>query len=60
MRHLKYLLQAMRKLEVLITRSADGKTGRAFVGSMTEEKSIEMASKLASEGFVFTVSVELL
>ncbi|GAX82960.1 hypothetical protein CEUSTIGMA_g10387.t1 [Chlamydomonas eustigma] len=51
--------QAMHKLEVLITRSADGKTGRAFVGSMTEEKSIEMASKLASEGFVFTVGIAI-
>ena len=39
-----------------ITRAAEGKTGRSFVGDMTEEKSLEMASKLASEGFVFGVS----
>ncbi len=45
----------MHHWEVYITRGAEGKAGRAFVGSMTEEKSIELASKLASEGFVFTV-----
>ena len=43
-------------MEVWITRSADGKTEKAFVGHMTEEKSIEMASRLVSEGFVFSVS----
>ena len=48
--------QRLHRIEVWITRSADGKTGKAFVGDMTEEKSIEMASKLVSEGFVFTVS----
>ncbi len=49
--------QRMHRMEVWINRRADGKTGRAFVGDLTEEKSVEMASKLASEGFVFAVSV---
>ena len=49
-------MQKFHRIEVWITRSADGKTGRAFVGDMTEEKSIEMASKLVSEGFVFGAS----
>lgn len=52
----KCTAQRLHRIEVWITRSADGKTGKAFVGDMTEDKSIEMASKLVSEGFVFTVS----
>jgi len=48
--------QRLHRIEIWISRSADGKTGKAFVGDLTEEKSIEMASKLASEGFVFGVS----
>lgn len=49
-------LQRLHRLEVVISRGAEGKTGKAFVGDMTEEKSLELASKLASEGFVFGVS----
>lgn len=49
--------QVMHRWEVFITRSAEGKSGKAFIGAMTEDKSIELASKLASEGFVFGVSV---
>lgn len=52
--------QVLHKWEVYITRGAEGKTGKAFVGAMTEEKSLELASKLASEGFVFTVSLQML
>lgn len=47
--------QVMHRWEVYITRGAEGRASRAFVGAMTEEKSLELASKLASEGFVFTV-----
>lgn len=47
----------MHRFEVIISRRADGKTGRAFVGDMTEAKSLELASKLASEGFIFMVRV---
>jgi hypothetical protein len=43
------------RVEVGITRRAEGKEGPAFIGVMTEEKSVELASKIASEGFVFAV-----
>jgi hypothetical protein len=45
----------MHRFEVMITRKAEGKTGQAFIGNMTEEKSVELASKLASESFLFVV-----
>ena len=38
-----------------ITRGAEGRTGRAFVGDMSEEKAVQLASKVASEGFVYSV-----
>ncbi len=47
--------QRLHRLEIWITRGAEGKGGKAFIGDMTEEKSVELASKVASEGFVFTV-----
>jgi hypothetical protein len=40
----------------MVTRKAEGKEGKAFIGSMTEEKSVELASKIASESFLFAVS----
>lgn len=46
----------MHRWEVYISRGAEGKTGRAFIPDMTDDKSLEMASKLASETFIFTVS----
>uniref|UniRef100_A0A7R9V0X5 OPA3-like protein n=1 Tax=Chlamydomonas euryale TaxID=1486919 RepID=A0A7R9V0X5_9CHLO len=49
--------QRLHRLEVWVTRAADGKTGRTFVADMTEERSVELASKIASEGFVFTVGL---
>ncbi len=30
--------------------------GRVFVGDMSDEKSVQLASKVVSEGFVYTVS----
>lgn len=45
--------------EVGVTRRAEGKEGKAFIGSMTEEKSVELASKIASEGFLFMVGALL-
>jgi hypothetical protein len=48
-------VQSIHKFEVLITRKAEGKEGRAFIGNMTEEKSVELASKIASESFLFAV-----
>lgn len=47
--------QRMHRWEVGVSRRAEGKQGRAFIGDMTEEKSVELASKLASEGFIFVV-----
>eukprot|EP00192_Tetraselmis_astigmatica_P014898 CAMPEP_0117668298 /NCGR_PEP_ID=MMETSP0804-20121206/11467_1 /TAXON_ID=1074897 /ORGANISM="Tetraselmis astigmatica, Strain CCMP880" /LENGTH=175 /DNA_ID=CAMNT_0005476165 /DNA_START=252 /DNA_END=779 /DNA_ORIENTATION=+ len=49
------MAQTMHRVEVRITRGAEGKEGKAFVGQMTEEKAMELASKLVSEGFVFSV-----
>lgn len=48
-------VQSIHKFEVMITRKAEGKEGRAFIGNMTEEKSVELASKIASESFLFAV-----
>ncbi|KAF5837760.1 optic atrophy 3 protein-domain-containing protein [Dunaliella salina] len=47
--------QWMHRMEVAITRGAEGRAGKAFVGTMNEEKSLELASKIAGEGFVFMV-----
>lgn len=50
-------LQRLHRLEVTINRGAEGKAGgRVFVGDMTEEKAVQLASKVASEGFVYFVS----
>lgn len=51
------MARKLHNLEVYISRGAEGKTGRAFVGEMTEDKALQLASKIASEGFVFTVGV---
>ena len=47
-------------LEVSITRGAEGKTGKVFVGSMSEENAVQMASKVASESFVYGTALVLL
>jgi hypothetical protein len=47
--------QRIHQFEVMISRKAEGRQGKAFVGHMTEEKSVELASKLASESFLFVV-----
>lgn len=49
----------MHKIEVGISRSAEGKVGKFFVGNMSDERALELASKVVSEGFVFSVSVKL-
>lgn len=51
------LFQFIHRAEIRISRGAEGKEGKAFVGSMTDEKALEMASKVVSEGFVFAVSI---
>jgi hypothetical protein len=48
------LAQAIHRAEVRVTRGAEGKEGKAFVGKMTEEKALDLASKIVSEGFIYT------
>mmetsp|Transcript_23473 Transcript_23473/g.51528 ORF Transcript_23473/g.51528 Transcript_23473/m.51528 type:complete len:185 (+) Transcript_23473:144-698(+) len=52
--------QVVHRIEVWITRGAEGKTGKVFIADMTEEKSLELASKLASETFVFGVGLTII
>lgn len=51
------MARRLHRAEVYITRGAEGKTGKAFVGDLTEDKALQLASKIASEGFVFTVGL---
>lgn len=65
MSHPQYRANVLRmasvahRIEVSITRKAEGREGKAFIGNMTEEKSVELASKIASEGFIFMVGAVL-
>ncbi len=52
-------MQKMHKIEVGISRAAEGKVGKFFVGNMSDERALELASKVASEGFVFGVGCHL-
>ena len=52
--------QWLHSLEVSINRGAEGKTGKVFVGDMSEERALQMASKVASEGFVYGTALILL
>jgi hypothetical protein len=40
-----------------VSRGAEGSSGRAFVGELTEDKAVELAGKVVSEGFIYTVSL---
>lgn len=51
------LLQFVHRWDVSLTRSAEGKSGKVFVGDMSEEKAVQLASKVVSEGFVYGVSL---
>jgi hypothetical protein len=42
-------------MDVKVNRGVEGRGGRAFVGDLTEEKAMELAGKVVSEGFVYTV-----
>jgi hypothetical protein len=53
------LAEAAHRFEIGVTRRAEGKEGSAFIGAMTEERSVELASKLVSEGFVFAFGAVL-
>lgn len=50
------MAQRYHGFQVQVTRRAEGKEGKAFVGTITDEKAIETASKLVSETVVFTVA----
>eukprot|EP00210_Caulerpa_lentillifera_P002513 g2410.t1 len=54
------LAQILHRMEVYITRGAEGKESRAFVGAISDEKAMDLAAKVVSEGFVFTVAVVML
>ena len=47
--------QAVHRFETRVTRSAEGKTGRVFVGDLSDENAMDLAGKLVSEFFVYTV-----
>ncbi len=49
-------VQVLHRIDVTINRRVEGKSGKAFVGEMQEEQALELAAKVASEGFVFAVS----
>ena len=49
------LAQRLHAMEVNISRGAEGRTGRTFVGDISEEKAVQLASKVVSEGFVYGV-----
>ncbi|KAK9823257.1 hypothetical protein WJX72_001401 [[Myrmecia] bisecta] len=51
------LARRIHRMEVAINRGAEGKQGKAFVGDLTEDKALELASKVVSEGFIFAVGV---
>jgi len=53
-------LQRLHRLEVTVDRGAAGASGKAFVGDLTEEKAVELAGKVASEGFVWATAVTIL
>ncbi|KAG7673117.1 hypothetical protein Ndes2526B_g05309 [Nannochloris sp. 'desiccata'] len=54
------LAQFIHRVDVRITRGAEGKTGRAFVGDMSEERAVQLASKVASEGFLYSTAIALI
>eukprot|EP00884_Botryococcus_braunii_P009205 jgi/Botrbrau1/18286/Bobra.0179s0017.1 len=54
------LAQKLHRLDVGVSRGAEGSSGRAFVGELTEDKAVELAGKVVSEGFVYTVAIGLL
>ena len=49
------LAQYLHRADVAITRGAEGKSSRVFVGDISEEHAVELASKFVSESFIFAV-----
>lgn len=40
-----------------MTRGAEGKVGKVFVGDMAEDKAVQLASTVVSEGAVYSVRI---
>ena len=53
-------MQVLHRLEVRVNRGAEGKTGKVFVGNLSEENALELAGKVISESFVWLVSASVL
>ena len=49
-------MQWLHRLDVGLSRGAQGQEGRVFVADITEEKAVQLASKVVSEGFLYVVS----
>lgn len=49
-------LQMLHRLEVRVNRGAEGKSGKVFVGDLSEENALELAGKVISESFLWLVS----
>ena len=49
------LAQSLHRADVAINRGAEGKTGKVFVGDISEEHALQLASKFVSETFLFAV-----
>ncbi|CAL8471913.1 g11455 [Coccomyxa elongata] len=53
------LAQALHRLEVRVNRGAEGKSGKVFVGSLSEDKAMDLAGKFISEAFVWGVAIAI-
>ena len=49
-------LQVLHRFEVRVNRGAEGKSGKVFVGDLSEENALELAGKVISESFLWLVS----
>lgn len=54
-RHPILLLQTLHRLDVRVNRGAEGKSGKVFVGNLSEENAMDLAGKVVSEAFVWGV-----
>lgn len=50
------MAQGYHRLQINVTRRVEGKEGKAFVGTITDEKAMDTASKLVSETVVFSIA----
>ncbi|CAL5220942.1 g3043 [Coccomyxa viridis] len=47
------LAQVLHRFEVRVNRGAEGKSGKVFVGDLSEENALELAGKVISESFLW-------